>query len=279
MRGKLIVCALLLATLAAMPAHGNTDPIGVANTVRSQGCGKLSLADLPLRAHAQLDEAARRVARGDDLETAISGSGYRFRQSAFVHVHTTKGDEGVARTLVRKFCDIVADPIFRDIGIHQRGGDTWLVLAAPFAPPGPGDAATVVMRVVDLINDARSEARRCGRKKFPAVSPLQPVNALEDAASTHARDMAAHSALGHEGSDGSMPAKRVTRAGYAWSAVAENVAAGQTTADEVVDTWLNSPGHCANLMSPRYSDTGVAYAVDSNSDKGIYWVQVFATRQ
>ena len=88
--------------------------------------------------------------------------------------------------------------------------------------------------------------------------------------------MAARNYIGHKGSDRSMPADRATRAGYAWVSIAENVAAGQTTADEVVSTWLASPGHCANLMNPRYSDTGVAYAVDPASEKGIYWAQVFA---
>jgi hypothetical protein len=47
-------------------------------------------------------------------------------------------------------------------------------------------------------------------------------------------------------------------------------------AAEVVNTWLASPGHCANLMNPRYSDMGVAYAVNPDSEKVIYWAQVFA---
>jgi uncharacterized protein YkwD len=88
--------------------------------------------------------------------------------------------------------------------------------------------------------------------------------------------MAARSYIGHQGSDRSTPAGRATRAGYTWVSIAENVAAGQTTAEEVVNTWLASPGHCANLMNPRYSEMGIAYAVNSASEKGIYWAQVFA---
>jgi uncharacterized protein YkwD len=73
-----------------------------------------------------------------------------------------------------------------------------------------------------------------------------------------------------------MPARRATRAGYSWASVAENVAGGQTTAEEVVKTWLASPGHCANLMNPRYSESGVARATDPDSEHVVYWVQVFA---
>lgn len=69
----------------------------------------------------------------------------------------------------------------------------------------------------------------------------------------------------------------MTRAGYSWKAVAENVAAGQSTAEEAVRTWLESPGHCENLMSPGYSETGIAHAINREAEKGIYWVQVFAT--
>jgi len=78
------------------------------------------------------------------------------------------------------------------------------------------------------------------------------------------------------GSDESRPAGRVTQAGYSWASVAENVAAGQTTAEEVVNTWLASPGHCANLMDPRYSESGVARATNPDSEQVVHWVQVFA---
>ena len=236
----------------------------------------MSAVDWPLRARAQLDEAAWRIAHGDRLETATSGSGYRAKKSASIHIRTTKGDDGVTQMLAQRFCGLVADSNLREIGVFRRGEETWMVLAAPFSPPAPDDAPTVSHRVLELINEARLHARRCGRKKFPATTPLKQAAALERAALAHAQDMAARSYIGHKGPDGSMPADRATQAGYAWVSVAENVAAGQTTAEEVVNKWLASPGHCANLMSPRYSDTGVAYAVNPAGEKGIYWAQVFA---
>ena len=276
MHPKLIICGTSVVIVALAPALGVANLVDVANSIRSQGCGESSVVDRPLRARLQLDEAARRIAQGDSLATATAGSGYRAKKSASIHMRTTKGDDGVARMLVQRFCGIIADSNLREIGIFRRGEETWMVLAAPFSPPAPDDASTVSRRVLELINEARLHTRSCGRRKFPATTPLKQDGALEHAALAHAQDLAAHNYIDHEGSDGSMPADRATRAGYTWKSVAENVAAGQTTAEEVVNTWLASPGHCANLMNPSYYHTGVAYAVNPASEKGIYWVQVFA---
>ena len=81
----------------------------------------------------------------------------------------------------------------------------------------------------------------------------------------------------HRGSDDSEPAVRVTRTGYRWRTVAENIAAGGTDAQTVVRGWLDSPGHCTNIMGAQFSEMGVAYAVDPKSRAGIYWAQVFAS--
>ena len=279
MHRKLIIGGALVVIVAVAPTRGIADLVDIANAIRSQGCGELSAVGRPLRAQTQLDDAARRIAYGDGLQTATSGSGYRAKKSASIHIETAKGDDGVTQMLAQRFCEIVTDPNLSEIGVYRHGKETWMVLAAPFSPPDPDDASTANHRVLELINEARLQARKCGRKKFPATRPLKQVATLESAALAHAQDMAAHSYIGHKGSDGSKPADRATRANYTWSSVAENVAGGQTTAEEVVNTWLASPGHCANLMSPRYSDTGVAYAVNPASKKGIYWAQVFAAQK
>jgi uncharacterized protein YkwD len=89
--------------------------------------------------------------------------------------------------------------------------------------------------------------------------------------------MASTGRFAHAGADGSTPGQRVERAGYRAARVGENIAAGPTSAAEVVEGWLASPGHCANLMDARFTEMGLAYAVDSRSAAGIYWTQVFAT--
>ena len=273
---RFAISAAIVAAFAVTPAAGLADLIEVANSIRSKGCAKLPAVDQPLKAQAQLGDAARRLSRGDELETATARAGYRAKTSASIRIRTAEGDGDVARILAQRFCDIVADKSLREAGAFRRGDETWMVLAAPLAPPEHQDAAAAGRRVLELTNEARLKGRRCGRKNFDATTPLQGATALEHAAWKHAQDMAEHSLLGHKGSDGSKPALRATQAGYSWASVAENVAGGQATAEEVVDTWLGSPGHCANLMSPRYSETGVARAIDPDSEHVIYWVQVFA---
>jgi uncharacterized protein YkwD len=276
---KFIVWGATVVALALVPARGIADAVDVldiANSIRSRGCAESPGVDRPLKAHVQLDEAARRLASGDGLESATSKSGYRARKSASIRIRTANGDSNVAQILAQRFCGIVANGSLREAGVFRRGDATWMVLATPLAPPDAEDASAASQRVLELINEARLRPRRCGRKKFDATTRLKHSPALKHAARAHARDMAAHSLPGHEGSDKSMPARRATRAGYSWAFVAENVAGGQTTAEEVVKTWLASPGHCANLMNPRYSESGVARATDPDSEHVIYWVQVFA---
>ena len=82
---------------------------------------------------------------------------------------------------------------------------------------------------------------------------------LTKAAAAQAADMAANNYMGHRGSDGSEVGERVTRTGYRWSSVGENVAAGQPDAETVVKAWLDSPGHCENIMGPQFREMGVAF--------------------
>ena len=114
------------------------------------------------------------------------------------------------------------------------------------------------------------------RSPWFAGLPSAAHDSLAEAARIHAEDMADNSFLAHTGSDGSNPGDRVTRAGYDWRVVAENVASGQTSPDEIAATWLESAGHCSNLMDAKYSETGIAYALNPGDGRDIYWVQVYA---
>lgn len=144
-------------------------------------------------------------------------------------------------------------------------------------PLTAGESQAASARVLQLVNEARAERRRCGWKRFDAVPPLASSDALNRAALTHARDMADRQELSHAGGDGSTPGDRAMRAGFAWRAVGENIASGQSSAEQVVADWLNSAHHCANLMDPDYSEMGVGFAVASKGEARIYWSQVFAT--
>jgi len=103
---------------------------------------------------------------------------------------------------------------------------------------------------------------------------------LEQVAYGHAVDMAQHQYFEHQDLTGHTPADRVRAVGYHEKLVGENIAYGPKSADEVVRGWLDSPGHCENIMDPRFAEMGVAYArgyaPEPASSLGLYWVQVFA---
>ena len=259
--------------MLAAPAAG-ADVADLANSTRLESCSEAPATTGRLRPNPRLDDAARRIAGGQDLQTATAAAGYRAKSSASIHVATAKGNARIREMLAQRFCGILGDPELREIGAFQRGDGTWLVLARPLIPDA--SAGELEDRVLELINEARRQPHRCGSRQFEATTPVRSDAALAQAALAHARDLSSRGRLAHQGSDGSMPADRVTRAGYRWKAVAENIASGQPTAEEVVETWLESPGHCENLMNPRYSETGIAHAVNRDVEQGIYWVQVFA---
>lgn len=139
---------------------------------------------------------------------------------------------------------------------------------------GRQSESAVRARVVALVNAARSHGRRCGRERFAAVPPLSVSRKLNDAAAAHARDMLRRKYFEHRGSDGSQPRDRVLRAGYKFRLTGENIALGPESAEEVVAGWLDSPGHCANIMEPRFREIGIGVARGRKRGQ-IYWVQNF----
>jgi uncharacterized protein YkwD len=145
----------------------------------------------------------------------------------------------------------------------------WADVAATARP------AEVQQRVLELVNSARAQGRRCGREQFDSADALRLSSPLVTAAVAHARDMARRSYFDHQAPDGSQPRDRVRRAGYRWRLVGENIAFGPESAEEVVSGWLASPGHCANIMDPRFREMGVAVA-QGRKRGHIYWVQALA---
>jgi uncharacterized protein YkwD len=168
-----------------------------------------------------------------------------------------------------------------------------LVLAAatsdPAGQPGAGSAtlaAPVVVAGVGAGSEFRVAGQEAGidldaliaahnreraKEKLP---PLRPNAQLAEAAREHARDMAEHKKLSHEGSDGSDPAKRVKRHGYRYQEVGENVADGQTSVEEAMRSWMNSPPHRKNILGD-FTEIGPAVAQAQDAEKTNYWCVVF----
>jgi len=263
----------VVTTLAA--AATRADPVDVINAMRAEGCARGSSPAPPLRHDGSLDNAARELTRDGRLEVALGLAGYDAMSSTFFHVRGSRTDETIQQVLGERYCAEINDPRYEDTGAFQRGNETWIVLAVRKVALAL-EAATVEARVLALVNAARAQARRCGRDQLDATGPVVLSPFLTAAAIAHSRDMAQRGSLGHPGSDGSTSAERVTRAGYTWRAAGENIAAGLRDADAVVAAWLDSPGHCATLMGPQFTEMGVAYALAPGKNPPIYWTQVFA---
>jgi len=152
---------------------------------------------------------------------------------------------------------------------------------ASFTTPASCSASSTIMmqRTLTLINEVRSVARSCGSVSFDVAGPLAWSAELESAARDHSLDMTQHNFFSHTGSDGSSIGTRVTATGYNWRTVGENIAAGQTTAAQTIDSWVSSPGHCSNLMNPAFTQVAVSCVEDSGADFKFYWTNVLAAPQ
>ncbi|KMV31897.1 CAP domain-containing protein [Photobacterium swingsii] len=161
-----------------------------------------------------------------------------------------------------------------DNGEGSGGGSV-----TPDPNPNPDPEGTFADQMLTAVNAARAVGRNCGSTFYPAAAPLTWDAKLQSAAQVHSTNMANYNFFSHTGLDGKSASNRVTDQGYAWRSVAENIAAGQKDIDTVMTTWLNSPGHCKNIMGSNYTQMGAAYDMNSGSQYNIYWTQVFATPQ
>ncbi|RZJ16017.1 MAG: CAP domain-containing protein [Haliea sp.] len=268
---------LAMAQTVAPPAPDHLPLLRALNAARAAGCDRKPGVAQGLQASAQLSGVAQRIAGGSSLSQAMQAADYKPTVAGTLFLDGYTGPTGVAQGAQRHSCQAVINPQFMQAGFYQRGVQTWIVLAAPLIPPGTaaGGDAGVQSDVLRLVNAARARERRCGDKLAAAAPPLAMNSQLQAAALAHADDMARHDYFEHAGRDGATAAERASRAGYAWRTIGENIAAGQADAATVVASWLKSPGHCVNLMSPRFREMGVAFAVNRQSRAGIYWAQVF----
>ena len=129
-------------------------------------------------------------------------------------------------------------------------------------------------KIVTLVNQHRAAGATCGATAMPAVGPLTADPALRCAARVHTKDMATRNFFDHTNPDGDAPWDRMVMAGYMWSKAGENIAGGGTTAESTMDQWMNSPGHCGNIMDGDYVHIGVGHV-----ESDMLWTQVFGAPQ
>ncbi|GIV32365.1 MAG: hypothetical protein KatS3mg030_667 [Saprospiraceae bacterium] len=112
--------------------------------------------------------------------------------------------------------------------------------------------------VLRLVNQARMKGCSCGGKRMSPAPVLRFSEDLTRIAKGHADYLRKRGYITHRGRGGTRVGARASRAGYRWRAIGENIASGYNTPRAVVDSWLESPGHCRNIMDPNYTEMGVA---------------------
>ena len=170
----------------------------------------------------------------------------------------------------------------------------WACAAQPApkaAAPGPAQAASAPAparlnfatscgipalreNVLRQVNAARASGMKCGAQKMPPVPPLAWNEMLFSAAARHSGDMARRDYFDHVSLDGRRIGARVTGEGYSWRAIGENIAGGDRTMNGVMRGWIASPGHCRNIMSPEFTEIGLACVERAGSTWGTYWTMV-----
>lgn len=149
-------------------------------------------------------------------------------------------------------------------------------------------------RIVErsILHYTNKERRRYGRKAIRKKMPLKGHRALIRAARAHSRWMARNGRMSHTGGGGSRPVDRARRAGYTSYLVSENLwetygrSGGAWKSDfrwhsdwqlgkAAVISWMNSPGHKANLLDSQYTHIGIGVA--KNKRNRIYLTQKFGS--
>ncbi|MCL7378497.1 CAP domain-containing protein [Streptomyces sp. 35G-GA-8] len=232
--------------------------------------GRLSAA---ARAHAAVMAGQRRLSVEDpgglSVFQRITAGGYRYLR---IDQQLVSGPRTAAEFIDYCLTDGATrrplhDPALTDAGIahhhDSRSGDVyWTALwAAPFT------AAGLLRTAAEVLSLTNAERTRAG------LRPLADDRELAAAAQAYSADMAARAFYSHTSPEGLAPWDRAAAAGAAHRGIGENIACGQRDPREVVQGWMDSPGHRANILKPDFTHLGVGFA--GGGPAGTYWTQLF----
>jgi uncharacterized protein YkwD len=147
---------------------------------------------------------------------------------------------------------------------QQRSGRTAPSLPIPRAETPAGQQA-----ILQAMNRQRAAY---------GLAPLRSDERLARAAGDRISDMFHKSYFDHVSPDGIQPFSWIRQRGYGFATAGENLAAGYPSAEAVVNGWMNSPGHRANILSREFADVGIAVAPGSptNRMRGPTYVALYA---
>ena len=201
----------------------------------------------------------------------------------------TTEDVRHVRDLAKDQYDAYFHPVVSSAPLAVMASDIDEVNVSTTKEPAPVLSDALRQQYLDTINAVRAETQDCGERGVLEPAPaLRWSVALEDAAYEHSRDMARSNTFSHTGSGqttdatahdwdlgrGSKFYERILYNGYGrYTKAGENIAAGYPTPDEVIEAWLASDRHCANLMDPDFTDVGMVMTEQVGSHYRYYWTQ------
>lgn len=232
----------------------------------------------PLALNDQLSQAAQKVSDGlvkgqtpteNQIGQTLRQAGYYY--TAFWTNSTSTNRRGTLNPVDEWLFNAQSQQVwlsndYPDLGIasatDSAGKRYYVILfAKPLMLTAPGaevsnaglpTQAGQAQAILTLLNAVRLST---------GLKPLSLNSKLTAAAGTHSQDQAYRDKMTHDGSDGSQVTDRTTAAGYAWSAVGENVLQRPDLhAAGAFDQWWNSQVHRENMMNPQFTEIGIAYA-------------------
>ena len=227
---RTILPFLLLA--AALPAHAD-ELADLINAYRAApaSCTDGAAAPAP-RLAVEPALSGVRVGPGTFLEPALRRNGYRADRAEAITLTGPQDAQAAMDVLRHKYCRKLLDTGFAAVGTARSGKEWQVILAHPLLIPDLPGWEQAGQQILALVNATRARPRSCGASAFGPAAPLGWNPLLGQAALAHSADMAERHYFDHVQPDGSVPADRATRAGYAWRVVGENIASGQRTPQE-----------------------------------------------
>lgn len=165
------------------------------------------------------------------------------------------------------------------ISVWYQVGISELIAANPqFKNPNliyPGQKVTIPAIAEKNFENQVIQLTNQERAKY-GLKPLKANWELSRVARYKCTDMRDRNYFSHTSPTYGSPFTMIKNFGISYRAAAENIAAGQTTPQQVVRAWMNSEGHRKNILNPNYTEIGVGYAAGGTQRH--YWTQMFISR-